>query len=199
MVDAGQHREHLRRGGAAPGQPLDVPQVPGHLRRFGDLGPHRARAALRPAWAVPEPGVALHRGRRTAGAGVAAEPGFPGEEVDRAHQRACHLLRVCRDAAGNSHQHRQLARHRHHLQLLCLQVPQGVVAEVQLRAVGGTRRRHGIHGGAHLLCPPERPPRPQVVGHRGRPLPARHMPHRARNCRQGLPGLLSTRSCHVCS
>uniref|UniRef100_A0A1D1ZJZ4 Uncharacterized protein n=1 Tax=Anthurium amnicola TaxID=1678845 RepID=A0A1D1ZJZ4_9ARAE len=190
LVDVGEHRQHLRCGWAAPGQPLDLPQVPGHLRRLGDMGAHRPRPALRPRRAVQEPGVAVPGGGSAAGAGVGVEQVVPGAEVDTPGQHPGHLLRVRGDAAGYAHQHRDLAGHRHRVQLLRLPVPEGVVAEVQLRAVGGARCGDGLHGCAPVLRPAEREPEPELVGDQARPLPSGHLPHGAGDQCPRMPDVL---------
>jgi hypothetical protein len=131
---------------------VDVPRRPRLLRRVRDLGPGRPAPHLRSPGLLQRAQLVLPRRPYRPGIGVAPRQGAAcSRVVDRAHQPAGGPRRHGEHAAGVHAQLHGVDLRGHGVQLRLVPVPQGVVAEVQLRAVGRHGRRRGHHGGAPLL------------------------------------------------
>lgn len=144
-------RKHLPGPTPPSEQPLDLPRRPRLLRRISHLGPRWAQANLRLARKLRGPQLVLHRRRRGAPPGMASPKGLPQSQMDLPHQPPGPPRLHRRHAAGHHRQLQLLDHRRHHLQFLRFQVPQTVVAEVQLRSLGGVGCGLGFHGSASVF------------------------------------------------
>lgn len=182
MVDVRKHREHLRCWGLASREPMDVPQIPSHLWCFGHLGSNRARKAIRARRNVPKPGLVISHRSVLASSGMDTKQNLSRQEMDSSDQHTRHLLWVCRNATSHSNEYRKLDYYRDNLQLLCFQVSEDVVAEIQLCSVCCIGRWNGFHGSSVVLCSAERGQEREVVGIGARSLPVGFLPYSTRDC-----------------
>ncbi|KAM0834566.1 hypothetical protein ACQ4PT_063520 [Festuca glaucescens] len=169
LVAAGERGQHLRPSEAAGGEPVDVPQRRSLLQRVRHLGRGWPAAHLRAPRPLRQDELLLPRRRAGAGAHVGAVPGLPGKGVDPAHQHARAAERHRGDAVGAVRELPHVGCRWAHLQPRRLPAVQGMVGAAQLRAIGSTGRRRGVHGHRILRhAAVERRQRCELVGAAGR-------------------------------
>ena len=164
MVDVGEHPQHLRCGGASSGQSMDVPQVSSDVRYDCSMGSDWTRAAVWTSWSVQEHDMAIPTGGPLTNTCVDFKQKVPGQKMDFPNQHPSYNLWLHRNSTCSPNQHCQLDCHGFDLQPLSVQVPERMVAEVQLCFVFCFGCRDGFHGGSVVFCSSEFRQKLEVVG-----------------------------------